>query len=121
VTTAVAPTSVRSWPRAIGLAALTIWGPCLAPFVAGPLRECDHCVGTYAACLPIVPGVILPVLCNFQSAWFFVAAALVTLALLGVLSLALRELPRPWSLGVQAVVAVAIGAEACGFASLLRM
>lgn len=112
----------RSWTRAASLAALTIWSPCLVPFVAGPLRECGHCVGTYAACLPIVPGVIVPVLWDFQGAWFFFGgAALFTLGLLGVLALVLREVPRPWSLAVQAVVALAIAAEAYGFASLLRM
>lgn len=111
----------RSWKLAAVLAALTSWGPCLVPFVAGPLHECSHCVHTYAVCLPIVPGVIVPVLCNLDDAWFFVAGALVALAVFSTLTFVLRELPRPWSLGVQAIAALAIGAEAYGFASLVRM
>lgn len=111
---------VRSWGRACSLAAATLWGPCLLPFVAGPLRECDHCAATYAACLPMVPGVIVPALANLGGAWFFAAGGAVALALFAVLAVALRELPRPWSLGVQVPVALAIAAEALGFASLLR-
>ena len=91
------------------------------PFVAGPLTECGHCVRIYAACLPIVPGVLVPALCRLEDAWFFVAAGVVALVLFATLTLVLRELPRPWSLVAQAVGALAIGAEACGFASLLRM
>ena len=115
------PEPVRSWPRAAGLTAATLWLPCLVPFVAGPLGECRHCIATYAACLPMVPGVLAPVLIDAQSAWFFVFGGVVTLAMGAVVAVVLREMPWPWSLGVQVVVAVLIGCEALGFASLLRM
>jgi len=112
---------LRSWPRAAGLAALTLWLPALAPFVLGPLRECSHCIRTYAICLPIVPGVIVPIATGLDDAWFFVGGAATALVLVSVLVVVLREMPRPWATGIQVVVALGVAAEALGFAALLRM
>lgn len=115
------PPSVRSWPRAAWLAMATLWLPTFVPFVLGPLRECDHCVATYAMCMPMVPGVIVPALFSVPGVWFFVVGGLVALVCASGLAVALRELPRPWSLGVQGIVALAVAFEAVGFANLLRM
>jgi hypothetical protein len=120
VTATRLPPAVRSWPRAFLLAAVPVWLPTLTPFGVWMLREGDHGAAEYAKCLPIVPGVVVPVLMELPGGWFFVVGGLVTVALASVLAVALRELPRPWSLGAQAAVALAVSAEAVGFASLLQ-
>ena len=117
---APARTAARSWRRAFGLAALTVWLPVLVPFVGGPLRECGHCLQTFLLFLPMVPGALAPTLLQVPGSWFFVVGGLVTLLGFGMLAVVLRELPRPWSLGVQVAVAIGIAAEAWGFAWLLR-
>lgn len=112
--------AARSWRRALGLAALTVWLPVLVPLVGGVLRDCGHCVQTFLLCLPMVPGALAPTLLQVPGAWFFVVGGVVTLAAFGMLAVVLRELPRPWSLGVQVAVAIGIAAEAWGFAWMLR-
>jgi hypothetical protein len=34
------------------------------------LRGSDHAAAAYLLSLPIVPGVLVPVLCNLDGAWF---------------------------------------------------
>ena len=114
------PPTERSWPRAFLLAAVPVWLPTLTPFGLGMLRESEHAAASYAKCLPIVPGVLVPLLMELPGAWFFAVGGLATLVLASVLAVALRELPRPWSFAAQGVVALAVSAEAVGFASLLQ-
>ena len=115
------PPAERSWPRAFLLAAVPVWLPTLTPYGVGMLRESDHAAASYAKSLPVVPGVVVPLLLELPGAWFFAVGGLATVVLASVLAVALRELPRPWSLGAQAVVALAVSAEAVGFASLLQL
>lgn len=118
---APARAAARSWRRALGLAALTVWPPVLLPVVFGVLSDCGHCLQTFLRCAPMVPGALLPVLLQVPSPWFYVVGALLTLAGFGMLAIVLRELPRPWSVGIQVAVAIGVGAEAWGFAWMLRM
>lgn len=111
----------RTRGRALGLAAATIWVPCLLPAVLGMLRDCSHCLWAFAKLFVIVPGVLVPVLAQLDDAWFGCAGAAVTLALLVVYYLAARELPRRWLHAAQALGVVAIGLEAIVLAYLLRM
>ena len=107
--------------RALGLAAATIWAPCLLPLVAGSLCDCSHCLWTYFKLFAIVPGVLLPTLAQLDDAWFGVAGAATTLALLGVYYLAARELPQRWLYAAQSLALLAIGAESLALAYALRM
>ena len=109
-----------AWRSAMVRAAATLWIPVLVPVVTGMLHECSHCQTTYLLCLPLVPGIVVPVLCNQDDAWFFVVGAVVTLAMFGVTALLLRELPRGLGHVVQAIVVLLIAAESIGFANALR-
>ncbi|MCA8950521.1 MAG: hypothetical protein KDE27_13535 [Planctomycetes bacterium] len=62
----------RSWPRALGLAALTPWPPALLPYWFGPLRECGGCVATYTMCLPLMPAIAAPIVLGLDDVLFFV-------------------------------------------------
>jgi hypothetical protein len=106
--------------RALLHAAAALWLPALVPIVTGMLRGCPHCQESYLVSLPIVPGILAPVLLNLDDAPFVVCGAAVTLGLLAVLALLLYELPRGLALAVQIVAAVAITFEAIGFAHALR-
>ena len=110
----------RTWPRALGLAALTLWVPALLPYLIGPLRECDHCMATYAMCLPIVPGIFLPIVFALDDAPFALVGALTTLSMLGGLAAAMRYLSLPWSRAAQTAVILAVGFVAMVFSTLLR-
>ncbi len=105
---------------ALAQAACTVWLPVLTPVVTGMLRDSSHAQETYLLSFPLVPGILVPVLCNLDDAWFLVAGGLVTLALFAVVALALRELPRPFRLAVQVVVVLAVALESIGFANALR-
>jgi hypothetical protein len=110
----------RSRRRALVGTAATLWLPTVLPLFAGPLRECDHCVGNYAALLPVVPGVLAPTLLQLDGATFGLVAGGVTLALFGIVYAFWRELPR-WLLPVAVAIAASlIGLEAFGFAVALR-
>jgi hypothetical protein len=107
--------------RALGLAAATVWGPCLLPLLLGLLRDCSHCLATYAKLFVIVPGVLLPVLTEQNGAWFGAWGCAATLALLVGSYCAARELPRRWLYAIQASAVVLVGLESVALAYALRM
>lgn len=108
----------RAW--VVWQSAVVLWLPACAPFALGPLHDCGHCAAKYGSVLPIVPGVLVPVLANLQDAGFFVAGALVTLGLFGVLYLGGRELPRGLLWGLRTIVALGVAAQGIGLAFALR-
>ena len=111
----------RSWPKSALLALLTLYLPLVVPFAVGPLTECDHCVSSYLAWAPIVPGVAMSfVLLGIMSQLFFVAAGAVTLALLVCCVFTARRLSTRSLLVVHVPLMVLVGLEACAFAALLR-
>jgi hypothetical protein len=110
-----------TWRMALGRSAATVWTPALVPVVTGMLHECSHCQTTYLLSLPLVPGMVVPVLLRLDDAWFVVGGAVATLVVFGVTALMLRELPRALGYVVQAIVALLIAFEAIGFANSLRM
>ena len=74
----------------IVLAALYL--PGLLPFVAGPLTECDHCVSSYLAILPVLPGFLLVHAIGPSSVGLaYLGAAAVSLFAAGCLFLAVRD------------------------------
>ncbi len=99
---------------------MSVWLPVLTPVVLGTLQGCGHCVSTYWLFSPMVPGVLVPVLLQLDDVSFVAVGLLVTLLLFGLLSLALRELPRPWSFVAQWMMMLAVGGQAFGFACALR-
>lgn len=107
-------------PRALLIAAVTLYVPCLAPIVLGMLRDCSHCMQSYLELLVIVPGVIAPTLLHLQGAWFGAAAAALTLAALGLLYVAARRLPRGALHALQVVCILCVGLEAVALAYALR-
>jgi hypothetical protein len=117
--TAVAPLGLplRS---ALWQAALWTWLPALLPLPLGMLRDCDHCLASYAMSLPIVPGVLAAVLLRLDNAWFFVVGVAVALGLYALLVVLLRELPRGLAMVARLVVAAVVAVQAVGFAHALR-
>lgn len=112
--------AVRSWPRALGLAALTLWLPALLPYWIGPLQECGHCMASYSLCLPIVPGIFAPILLRLDGVLFAVAGAVMSLVMFGAVIAALRYLPKPWSVATQTATIVVVAFVALVFGALLR-
>ncbi|MBL8730463.1 MAG: hypothetical protein JNM25_18740 [Planctomycetes bacterium] len=101
-------------------AALTLWLPVLVPLVTGMLGDCDHCLRGYLLSSALVPGVIVPALLQLDDAAFFVVGGGATLLLFAALWWSLHRLAAPWNRVLQAVVGLAIAAEAIGFANALR-
>jgi hypothetical protein len=101
-------------------AALWTWLPALLPVGLGLLQGCDHCLSNYWRSLPIVPGVIGPVLLHLDGAWFFVVGGALALALCSLLALLLRELPPGVAWVPRVVVAGVVALQGIGFAMALR-
>ncbi len=101
-------------------AAAVSWLPALAPIVTGMLRDCGQCLQAYLLSLPLVPGILAPVLLGLDDTLFFVAGGAATLALFGGLTVALRELPRALGLALQATVVLGVAFAAIGYANALR-
>lgn len=121
-TVATSPTAVPlSWQRALSLAALTVWLPCLLPVLFGMLWQSGSALSIYAQCLPIIPGGIFAVLLDCRGAWFFVGAAVPTLLLLMAMFFACLRLPARWAHALQGLVIVAVALEAFLFAELALM
>lgn len=108
------------WRAALVRAALTVWLPTLVPIVAGMLSGCGHCASTYGRMLPIVPGVLVPVVAGLEHTAFVVVGAVVALALFALTALLLRELPRRLGYFAQGVVALAVAGEAIALAVAMR-
>jgi len=117
----VAPAGAPSWRRACVRAAATLWLPTLLPVLTGALADCGHCATSFWRSLPVVPGLLAPVAMGLDDAAFFVAGGAATLALFGVVVLALVEAPRWLAVAAQAAVALLSGLTALGYAHALRM
>jgi len=117
---AATPALGLSWRSALWRAAATVWLPTLAPIVTGMLSGCGHCATSYWLSLPVVPGVLLPLLLQLDDALFFVVGGLVALLLFALTALLLRELPAKAGYAAQAIVALAVAFESVGFAAALR-
>jgi hypothetical protein len=114
---AVAVSGARSWPAAFGAAAIALWGPAIALVVL----LSGEPPGLLAACMPTLPGSFVPALCGVNaSAAFFTIAGAVTVAMLGVLAVALRELPRGLAIAAQGLAALFVFAQALVLAAMLR-
>jgi hypothetical protein len=110
----------RARLRCVRDVALVLWLPALVPLLCGMLRDCEHCLYTYLAMLPIVPGAIVPALLDLRSAWWFVVAALPVLAMGGVLYVLWREAPRAVCAVAGAIVAAVVAAQGFGLCFALR-
>lgn len=115
-----APVLPRSRLRCARDVALVLWLPALLPLLCGQLRDCQHCVREYLALLPIVPGVIVPVLLDLRGAWWLVVGALPVFAMGFVLYLLWREAPRAVCAVAAVVVAVVVAAQGFGLCFALR-
>lgn len=104
----------------LGEAAAVLWLPALLPLFSSVLREESHCLWTYLAMLPLVPGAIVAALLHAAGGWFVVAAAAPTALALVCLYAAGREMPRAWLRVVQALVVIAVAVEGFGLAHALR-
>jgi hypothetical protein len=100
-------------------AALTLWLPVVVPLVTGMLRDCDHCLQNYLLSLPLVPGILVPVLLGLDDALFFVVGGAATLLCFATVW-AVLQLPSPWHRVLQVVVVLAVTAESIGYATALR-
>lgn len=118
-----APRTFRlSWAEAkgpLGRAALALWLPALAAFVASPLAECDHCVRNYLAILPVFPGFFAGIWLG-HGVWAIVLAGAATLVLLALLATLFGVAGRRWP-WLAVPVALVAGAQAIGLGHLLRM
>jgi len=110
-----------AWRRCCANASWTVWLPTLLPVLTGALADCGHCATSYLLSLPLVPGLLAPVAMGLDDAAFFVAGGAATLALFGVVVLALVEAPRWLAVAAQAAVALLSGLTALGYAHALRM
>lgn len=111
-----------SWAEARGpllRAAGTLWLPASAAFVASPLPECDHCVRTFWALLPVFPGLSAGLWLGATPAGYAVAGA-ATLVLLAVVALGIGLCGRRW-LYVAVPFAALAALQAIGLGNLLRM
>lgn len=107
----------------VAKALAVVYVPSLLPFVAGPLRECDHCVATYAKLLPLVPGAFAGLISNSvlprsdvsMGVAAGVGACLVLLIVFRCLSL--EKFMRAVILGG---IAILLAAQAMAFSLVLR-
>ena len=111
----------RPRPRALLLAAGTVWLPCLLPVVFGLLSDAGQAFSIYFLCAPIVPGGLVSMLLRLDGAAFFVAAALPTLLLFWGVYAAARAWPRPWLYVVQTLVIAQVAFAAVVFAMHANM
>ena len=109
----------RSWRRALWIAAGTLWVPTAVPLVLGMPGDSGGALRDYLLSLPLIPGIVVPVLCGLDGFWLVLAAALPALAAFGVLAVLARELPRPLLYVVQGVVMTLVACESIGFAYAL--
>jgi hypothetical protein len=120
------PTAPRtfhlSWAECrgpLGRAAGTLWLPAFTAFVATPLTECDHCVRTFWALLPVFPGLSAGMWLG-ATVGGYILAGVATLMLLALVALGIGLAGRRWPLVALPVAALA-AAQAIGLGHLLRM
>lgn len=120
VPTRTAPSRFACWRTPLLRTALVWWGGSFAAFVFSPLAECSHCVQSYLMMLPVQPGILLAALCGTDGLGFAVTAGAITLVLLLVTAVLLRELGVRW--WVAAVpLALLAAAQGIAFGYALRM
>lgn len=87
-----------SRPQILLRVAGLVYLPQFVGLVAGPVRDCGHCVTMFYKLFPIVPGILAPTLLRLEDAAWVVGAGAVTLLILGALYAALRRAtgPRAW-------------------------
>lgn len=117
---AVAAGWLQAWKQPLGRALLTWWGGSWVAFVLSPLAECSHCVRTYLAMLPIQPGVMLARLMGANDMAFVAVALAITLAVVAVTTVLLRELGASW-LFAAVPIALLATAHGVGLGHALRM
>ena len=116
------PEAVASVPRprlqAAGIAAATLWLPCLVGL--GIVVGSQYALATYWKFFAVLPGLIVPVLCQLDDFLSLVLAVLTTLVAYVVLYLSVRHMPLiPLRITV-AVAAALVGAEAVVIGGILR-
>lgn len=109
-----------SWIRAALLTAVATYLAQLAPFIFGPLTECDHCVAQYLRLYAVLPGVVPAMLLGLENGAFFAAAALGTLSVIAAVTGLLRILPRAGRILTLVVAAGTLGTWAVAFSHALR-
>jgi len=80
--------------RALLLAAGTLWLPCLVPMVFGMLSTTGNAPSMFTMLLPLMPGMLLPMLLRLDGLAFVVTAAVPALLLFAGVYFAARSLPR---------------------------
>lgn len=104
---------------ALWTATLALYTPQFVPFVVGPLRECQHCVGTYWKLFPIalafLPGAWLVRGLGLEAdeGWGLLLIGGLAATLFGLVVLVLRRLRRT------RIVVVVVAALACAHALAL--
>ncbi len=101
-------------------AALALWLPMLVPFAFGPLTECAHCVQSYLAILPVLPGALAAAWIRNTPVAFYALGLTATLVVLALVALLVGLAGRRWP-WVAVPVALLSAAQAIGLAHLLRM
>lgn len=117
---AVAAGWFQPWKQPLCRALLTWWGGSWVAFVLSPLAECSHCVRTYLALLPIQPGVMLAHLTGANGMAFVAVALAITLAVVAVTTVVVRDLRSRW-LVASVPIALLATAHGVGLGHALRM
>lgn len=123
VSGAAAPRRFRlTWAESRGplrRAAIALYAPAVAPFLLSPLAECSHCVRSYLAIVPVLPGFFAAAWVGNEPLAFYALALVVTLALLTAVAVAIGLAGRRWPL-VAIPIALLAAAQATGIGHLLR-
>ncbi len=85
-----------AWQMPLLRTAVAWWGGAWLPLLFGPLTECSHCVQLWFWMLPVCPGFAPAVLCGADDVAFAVIAGLVTIALVAVTAVGMRNLGARW-------------------------
>lgn len=110
---------LRAWKTPLLHAAIAWWGGAWLPLLFGPLSECGHCVQSWLWMLPVLPGFAPAVLSGAQGIAFAAIACVVTIALVAVTAVCMRELGARW-LWLAVPIGIAQMALDFGLASALR-
>lgn len=110
---------LRAWKTPLSRAAIAWWGGAWLPLMFGPLSECGHCVQSWLWMLPVLPGFAPTVLCGVHGIAFAAIACGVSIALVAVTAVCMRELGARW-LWLALPIGIAQAAIDLGLASALR-
>lgn len=103
------------------IVAVTLYAAQLAPFVAGPLTECRHCVAQYARLYAVLPGTMPAMLLRLEDGAFLAVAALGTAAVIASLASLARILSPKDRAAALALAACVLGWWSVAFSHVLRM